>query len=74
MTEVGGLMSYAPNLLGQYQSAAAFVDKILKGDRASESPVQWPTRFDLVVNLKSAQTLGLAVPPSFLAQVTELIQ
>jgi putative ABC transport system substrate-binding protein len=74
VTEVGGLMSYAPNLLEQYQSAATYVDKILKGARPGDLPVERPTRFDLVVNLKTAQALGLTVPPSLLAQVTELIQ
>ena len=74
VTEVGGLMSYAPSVSEYYQGAATYVDKILKGARPSELPVERPTRFDLVVNLTTAQTLGLTVPPSLLAQVPELIQ
>jgi putative ABC transport system substrate-binding protein len=74
VTEVGGLMSYAPSASEYYRAAATYADKILKGARPSELPVERPTRFDFVINLNTARTLGLTVPPSLLAQVTELIQ
>ena len=70
----GGLMSYGPNTLDFWHSAGAYVDKILKGERAGDLPVQQPTRYDLIVNLKTAAALGITVPPSILAQANEVIE
>jgi len=74
VTEAGGLVSYAPDVLNQYRRAASYVDRILKGAKPAELPIEQLTKLDLVVNLKTAQALGLAIPQSVLQQVTELIQ
>jgi putative ABC transport system substrate-binding protein len=72
--EAGGLMSYAPDPIDMYKRAAALVDKILKGARPADIPVEFPTRFVLGINLKTAKTLGLAVPASLLATADEVIE
>jgi putative tryptophan/tyrosine transport system substrate-binding protein len=70
----GGLMSYGWNIADSFRRAAGYVDKILRGARPADLPVERPTRFDFAINLQAAQALGLAIPPSVLAQATEVIQ
>jgi putative ABC transport system substrate-binding protein len=74
LPEVGGLLSYGPDLRDVYLRAAGYVDRLLKGARAGELPVEQPTRFELVVNLNTAAMLGLAVPPAVLARADEVMQ
>jgi putative ABC transport system substrate-binding protein len=74
VSDAGGLLSYQPNLKAIYRQCAGYVDKILKGAKPSDLPVQEPTKFDLIVDLKIAKMLGITIPPSILARADEVIE
>jgi putative tryptophan/tyrosine transport system substrate-binding protein len=72
--EAGGLLGFGPNQPRMWRNAAKYVDKILKGTRPGDIPVEQPTKYDFVINFKTAKVLGLTIPPAVLARADEVIQ
>ena len=74
LRETGGLLSYGVDLVDPYRRAATYVDRILRGEKPGDLPIQLPTKFEMLVNRKTADALGLAIPPSILLRADEVIE